>query len=66
VVGAGVAAVGAPLIASGVYKVVAEEEDVAGEIVAGVELMSVGSRDDEDEIVDGRIVVRLPGVEKGG
>ena len=40
----------------------AEEEDVAGEIVAEVELMSVGSRDDEDEGVDGRIVVRLPGV----
>jgi len=43
-----VAAVGAPSITSGVYKVVAEEEDVAGEIVAGVEAMSVGLRDDED------------------
>jgi len=34
---------------------------MAEAIVAGVELMSVGSRDDEDEIVNGRIVVRLPG-----
>jgi len=55
-----VAAVGTPPSASGVYKVVAGEENVAEKIVAGVESMSVGSRDDEDEIVDGRIVVRLP------
>jgi len=59
-----VAAVGAPPIASGVYEVVAEEEDMAEEIVAGVESMSVGSRDDEDEVIDGRIVVRLPGDRK--
>jgi len=59
-----VAAVGVPPITSGVYKVVAEGVDVAEEIVAGVESMSVGSRDDEDEIVDGRIVVRLPGDRK--
>jgi len=59
-----VAAVGGPPITSGVYKVVVEEEDVAEEIVAGVELMSVGSGDDEDEVIDGRIVVRQPGDRK--
>ena len=32
--------------------------------MAGVESMSVGSRDDEDEVVDGRIIVRLPGDKK--
>jgi len=59
-----VAAVGAPPITSGIYKVVAEVEDVAEEIVAGVESMSVGSRDDEDEVVNGRIIVRMPGDRK--
>jgi len=59
-----VAAVGAPPITSGVYKVVAEEEDVAVEIVAGVESMSVGSEEDEDEVIDGKIVVKLPGDRK--
>jgi len=59
-----VAAVGTPPIASGVYKVVAEVEDVAEEVVAGVESMSVGSEQDEDEVVEGRIVVRLPGDRK--
>jgi len=54
-----VAAVGAPSITSGVYKVVAEEEDVAVEI--GVESMSVGLEDDEDEVVHSKIVVRLSG-----
>jgi len=62
--GAEVAAVGAPPITSGVYKVVAEVEDREEEIVAGVESMSVGSGDDEDEVVNGRIVVRLPGDRK--
>jgi len=59
-----VAAVGTPPITSGVYKVVAEAVDVAEEIVAGVETMSVGSEEDEDEVVDGKIVVRLPGDRK--
>jgi len=59
-----VAAVGAPPITSGVYKVVADKEVVAEEIVAGVKSMSVGSERDEDEIVNGRIVVRLPGDRK--
>jgi len=59
-----VAAVGAPPITSGVYKVVAEGEDVVDEIMAGVESMSVGSEDDEDEVIDGKIVVRLPGDRK--
>jgi len=59
-----VAAIGVPPITSGVYKVVAKEEDVAEEIVAEVESMSVGSGEDEDEVVDGRIVVRLPGDRK--
>jgi len=59
-----IAAVGAQPITSGVYKVVPEVEDVVEEIVAGVESMSVGSRDDEDEVVNGRIVVRLPGNRK--
>jgi len=59
-----VAAVGAPSITGGVYKVVAEEEGVADEIVAGVESMSVGLEDDEDEVVGGKIVVRLPGDRK--
>jgi len=59
-----VAAVGAPPITSGVHEVVAEEEDVAGEILAGVESMSVGLEVDEDEVVDGKIVVRLRGDKK--
>jgi len=59
-----VTAVGTPPIASGVYKVVAGEEGVADEIVARVESMSVGSEADEDEIVSGKIVVRLPGDRK--
>jgi len=59
-----VAAVGAPPSTSGVYKVVAEEEDEADEIVTGVESMSVGSEEDEDEVIDGKIVVRLPGDRK--
>jgi len=59
-----VAAVGAPPITSGVYKVLAEEVDVAEEIVVEIESMSVGSRDDEDKVVDSRIVVRLPGNRK--
>jgi len=63
-VGAEVAAVGTPPIASGVYKVVAVEEVVMEEIVAGVESISVGSEGDEDEVVNGRIVVRLPGDRK--
>ena len=49
----------------------AEEEDVgveveAEEVVAGIEAMSVGSEDDEDEVVDGKIVVRLRGDRKRG
>jgi len=68
-VAAGVVAVGASPIESGVYKVVAEERvveevAVAEEIVAGIEVMSVGSGDDEDGVVDGKIVVRLPGDRK--
>jgi len=70
-----VEAVGASPITSGAYKVVAEEESVAGdrivvegseaeEIGAGVEAMSVGSEEDEDEVVNGKIVVRLLGDRK--
>jgi len=59
-----VAAVGTPPIASGVYKVVAEEKVVVDEVVAGVESMSVGSEADEDEVIGGKIVVRLPGDRK--
>ena len=59
-----VVAVGAPPITSGVYKVVAKEEDMAAKIVAGVESMSVGSEEDEDKLVDSKIVVRLPGDRK--
>jgi len=40
------------------------EEVVAEDIVAGVEAMSVEEEEDEDEIVDGKIVVRLPGDRK--
>jgi len=57
-------AVGAPRIASGAYKVVAGVEDVADEIVAGVETMSVGSEEEEDEVIEDKIVVRLPGDRK--
>ena len=63
-IGAEVAAVGAPPITSGAYKVVAEVVGVAEEVVAGIETMSVGSEVDEDEVVDGKIVVRLPGDRK--
>ena len=59
-----VAAVGAPSITSGVYKAVTEKEDVAVEIVAGEEAISVGLEDDEDKVIDGKIVVRLPGDRK--
>jgi len=64
-----VVAVGASLIASGAYKAVAEKNDVAvevraEEIVAGIEVMSVGSEDDEDKVVDSKIVVRLSGDRK--
>ena len=69
-----VAALGVPPIASGPYEVVAEgrvdedkkteAEDVMEEIVAGVEAMSVGSEEDEDEVIEGKIVVRLPGDRK--
>jgi len=61
---AGAAAVGTPPITSGVYKVVAEKEVVASEVVAGIEAMSMGSEVDEDEVVNGKIVVRLPGDRK--
>jgi len=64
VVEAKVAAGGGPPITSGVYKAVAEQEDVAEEIVAGVESRSVGSEDDQDEVVDGKIAVRLLGHRK--
>ena len=59
-----VAAVGVPYITIGIYNVVAEVVDVVEEIVAGVDSMSVGSEEDEDEIVNGTIVVRLPGERK--
>ena len=58
VVEAEVTAVGAPPITSGVYKDVAEEGVVAEGIVAGLDAVSVGS--EEDEVVDGKIVVKLP------
>ena len=37
------------------------EREVAEEVVAEIEAMSVGSEMDEDEVVHGKIVVRLPG-----
>ena len=37
---------------------------MADEIVAGVESMSVGLEGDEDEVIDGKIVVKLPGDRK--
>jgi len=53
-----VVAVGALPISSGVHKAVAEE------VVAGVESRSVGSEEDKNEIVNSKIVVRLPGDRK--
>jgi len=73
-----VAAVGMPLIASGIYKVVAEEQivadgsgageirDGAEEIVAKVETMRVGFEEDEHRVVGDKIIIRLPDDRKRG